>query len=148
MENLTVEMNEKWLTKMKRLVASFNLIKVDFNYLHILWLYWCISYTCVQHPTIRNDDQWTTRALIIQRTVRLLLQVNVDTNVRWLGGHGHLRLNKSPGGLYTRKCIGNYMYMYLTFIVKIFRIVFYLIIIIIYMQIKKSNLKPEGILKA
>lgn len=38
--------------------------------------------------------------------------------------------------------------MYLTFIVKIFRIVLYLIIIIIYMQIKKSNLKPEGILKA
>lgn len=89
--------DEKWLTKMKRLVASFNLIKVDFNYLHILWLYLCISYTCVQHPTIRNDDQWTTRALIIQRTVRLLLQVNVNTNVRGLGGHGHLRLNKSPG---------------------------------------------------
>lgn len=66
----------------------------------------------------------------------------MDTSVRGLGGHGHLRLNKSPGDEEV------FMYMYLTFIVKIFRIVLYLIIIIIYMQIKKSNLKPEGILKA
>lgn len=49
------------------------------------------------------------------------------TSIRGLGGHDHFRLNKSPGDEELFIYIGNYMY--LTFIVRIFGIVLYLIII-------------------